>query len=54
MIAGALLGDFVKGPLRGEYESALERGIRLHRELLQHAFLEFYPRVLSMAQDFRQ
>ena len=33
MISGALLGDFVKGPLRGTYSSELERGIRLHRRI---------------------
>jgi acyl carrier protein phosphodiesterase len=33
MIAGALLGDFVKGPLRGHYDIATERGIELHRKI---------------------
>ena len=33
MIAGALLGDFVKGPLRGHYDIATERGIALHRKI---------------------
>lgn len=32
-IVGALLGDFIKGPLRGEYPPQLEQGIRLHRRV---------------------
>ncbi|MFI2811226.1 MULTISPECIES: ACP phosphodiesterase [Microbulbifer] len=30
---GGLLGDFVKGPLRGEFPPAIEAGIRLHRRI---------------------
>ncbi|MEX2962399.1 ACP phosphodiesterase [Microbulbifer sp. TYP-18] len=30
---GGLLGDFVKGPLRGERPQAIEAGIRLHRRI---------------------
>lgn len=33
MIHGALLGDFVKGPLRGDFSPATERGIALHRRI---------------------
>lgn len=33
MLKGALLGDFVKGPLRGQYTSDIERGIQLHRRI---------------------
>jgi acyl carrier protein phosphodiesterase len=33
MIKGALLGDFVKGPLRGQFDAATERGIELHRKI---------------------
>ena len=33
MIAGALLGDFVKGPLCGDYPPDLEQGIRLPRRI---------------------
>lgn len=33
MINGALLGDFVKGPLRGDFGDEVERGIRLHRKI---------------------
>lgn len=31
LIAGALAGDFVKGPLRGDMPSGIEKGIMLHR-----------------------
>ncbi|TQV82519.1 DUF479 domain-containing protein [Exilibacterium tricleocarpae] len=30
---GGFLGDFVKGPLRGKYPAAIERGIALHRRI---------------------
>lgn len=30
---GGLLGDFVKGPLRGERPAAIEQGIALHRQI---------------------
>ncbi len=30
---GGLLGDFVKGPLRGEYLAEIEQGITLHRQI---------------------
>ncbi|HLS97517.1 MAG: ACP phosphodiesterase [Porticoccaceae bacterium] len=33
MQVGGLLGDFVKGPLRGELPARVEQGIRLHRHI---------------------
>ena len=33
MQVGGLLGDFVKGPLRGDYPPRIEAGIRLHRRI---------------------
>jgi len=36
LLAGALLGDFVKGPLRGNYSAGIEKGIRLHRKIDAH------------------
>ena len=33
LLLGALLGDFVKGPLQGERRSGLEQGIALHRKI---------------------
>jgi acyl carrier protein phosphodiesterase len=32
-LVGALLGDYVKGPLRGELPAGWEEGIRLHRKI---------------------
>ena len=32
-LVGALLGDYVKGPLRGELPAGWEQGIRLHRRI---------------------
>ncbi|HUH36717.1 MAG TPA: ACP phosphodiesterase [Spongiibacteraceae bacterium] len=32
-LLGALLGDHVKGPLRGAWEARTEQGIRLHRRI---------------------
>mgnify|MGYP003629303282 FL=1 len=33
LLIGGLLGDFVKGPLRGNYPATWEVGIRLHRRI---------------------
>lgn len=33
LLVGALLGDHVKGPLKGDYPLSWERGIRLHRRI---------------------
>lgn len=33
LIAGALLGDYVKGPLQGKLPKDVERGIALHRKI---------------------
>lgn len=38
---GGLLGDFVKGPLRGERPAAIEAGIRLHRRI--DAYTDGHP-----------
>lgn len=40
---GGLLGDFVKGPLRGERPKAMETGISLHRKI--DAFTDSLPEV---------
>ncbi len=37
MQVGGLLGDFVKGPLRGDYPVGVENGIQLHRSLDNYA-----------------
>lgn len=33
LVVGALLGDYLKGPLDGTLPAALERGVRLHRRI---------------------
>ncbi len=33
LVAGALLGDYIKGPLHGALPANVERGIRLHRKI---------------------
>lgn len=43
LLIGGLLGDFVKGPLRGDYPAAWEVGIRLHRRI--DALTDSHPRV---------
>lgn len=47
-IVGALLGDFVKGPLRGEWPPAWEAGIRLHRRI--DALSDSHPQRLAAAR----
>ena len=36
MQIGGFLGDFVKGPLRGEFPPEIEAGIQLHRSIDAH------------------
>ncbi|SDK38858.1 ACP phosphodiesterase [Microbulbifer yueqingensis] len=45
---GGLLGDFVKGPLRGERPPAIEAGIRLHRRI--DAVSDAHPAYLTALQ----
>jgi acyl carrier protein phosphodiesterase len=33
LVVGGFLGDFVKGPLKGEYPEHIEKGIALHRRI---------------------
>lgn len=48
LIVGALLGDFVKGPLRGEWPEAWEAGIRLHRRT--DALTDQHPEVIALLE----
>ena len=50
MLAGALLGDVVKGELRGDYPATVERGIRLHRAV--DSFTDRHPTVLATCKRF--
>lgn len=47
-MVGALLGDFVKGPLRGEWPAGWEQGIRLHRRI--DALSDTHPQRRSLAR----
>jgi acyl carrier protein phosphodiesterase len=47
-IVGALLGEYVKGPLRGEWPAAWEQGMRLHRQI--DAFSDQHVSRLQFAQ----
>ncbi|WIO74415.1 ACP phosphodiesterase [Porticoccaceae bacterium LTM1] len=50
VMIGGLLGDFVKGPLRGEYPTDIERGIALHRYI--DAWVDDQPEMLAAVQRF--
>ncbi len=47
---GGLLGDFVRGPLRGEFSAGVETGILAHRKL--DVFVDQQPEVRSFLQRF--
>ena len=46
LLIGALLGDAVKGPLKGHYPEGWEVGIRLHRRI--DALTDHHPTVSSL------
>lgn len=48
-IVGALLGDFIKGPLRGDWPAGWETGIRLHRRV--DALSDAHPLRRRFAQE---
>ena len=50
LVLGALLGDYVKGPLTGALPQALERGIRLHRRV--DAFTDGHERLRALRVHF--
>jgi len=56
LLLGAILGDHVKGRLKGEFPAAIERGIRLHRAI--DAYTDQHPRVSAcrarLAPEFRR
>lgn len=49
LVVGALLGDFVKGPLRGEWPALWERGIALHRRI--DALTDGHPEVIGLLEQ---
>lgn len=46
LIAGALLGDYVKGPLKGSLPADVERGVVLHRKI--DAFTDDYAQAQQL------
>lgn len=50
LLIGALLGDFVKGPLKGERSKKLEQGIYLHRKI--DAFTDSHPPLVNLQRCF--
>lgn len=48
LIVGALLGDFVKGPLRGDWPADWERGIALHRRI--DALTDSHDEVIALLE----
>ena len=50
LLLGALLGDYIKGPLRGRLDPGLERGIWLHRKI--DAFTDRHPPLRELQLDF--
>ncbi len=50
LLVGALLGDFIKGPLTGRHGEGLEQGILLHRKI--DAFTDQHPALRQAQQLF--
>jgi acyl carrier protein phosphodiesterase len=46
LIIGALLGDFIKGPLKNEWPGGWERGIAMHRRI--DALTDSHPEVSAL------
>ncbi len=51
LLVGALLGDFIKGPLTGKHSEGLEQGIMLHRKI--DAFTDSHPSLRLVQQRFK-
>jgi acyl carrier protein phosphodiesterase len=49
LIAGALEGDYCKGPLRGQLPAPLERGVKLHRAIDAHT--DNHPLILQLRRE---
>jgi acyl carrier protein phosphodiesterase len=50
LVAGALEGDYRKGPLAGQLQADIEAGVRLHRAV--DAFTDDHPEVRALRQRF--
>lgn len=49
-LLGALMGDYVKGPLQGRFSPGLEHGIWLHRKV--DAFTDSHPQLQQLRRCF--
>ena len=52
LIAGGLEGDYHKGPLRGQLDPGIERGVRLHRSI--DAYTDSHHIVEELRRQFPQ
>jgi acyl carrier protein phosphodiesterase len=52
LIAGGLEGDYYKGPLRGQLDPGIERGVRLHRAI--DAYTDSHLVVEELRRQFPQ
>jgi acyl carrier protein phosphodiesterase len=50
LIAGALEGDYYKGPMRGELPANIEQGVKLHRAI--DAYTDSHPIVVTLRDQF--
>ncbi len=50
LVAGALEGDYLKGPLRGQRPADIEAGVRLHRAI--DAYTDSHPVMEDLRQAF--
>lgn len=50
LVIGALEGDYLKGPLRGELPAGIERGVKLHRAI--DAFTDQHPLMAQLRRQF--
>ncbi|MBN7798256.1 ACP phosphodiesterase [Parahaliea mediterranea] len=50
LVAGALEGDYCKGPLRGALTADIEAGVRLHRAV--DAFTDTHPELCRLRERF--
>jgi len=50
LVAGGLEGDYYKGPLRGDLDPSLERGVKLHRAIDAHT--DHHPLIEQLRASF--
>ena len=52
VLAGNMISDFVKGKKQYEYETAIQKGIKLHRAI--DSFTDAHPIIKEMKQTYRE